>query len=95
MNIATTQPYKLAGFSGILSRSFWKNPLVRDGEAEVFELDAQAMSGDYFVTLASRLDSLNRNSSDYETKLVLENIVSDLIYLQDHYRITKNKQMES
>lgn len=95
MNIAATQPYTLSNLTGVLTRSFWKNPLACDGQIESFELDAQALSGDYFVMLASRLDSLNRNSSDYETKLALENIVSDLIYLQDHYRITKNKQTET
>lgn len=90
-----TRPYYLSGFTGIAAHKLWKNPLARDIEIEVIELDAQALSGDYFVTLASQLDALNRNSNDYETKLVLENIVSDLIYLQDHYRITKNKQTES
>lgn len=95
MDTTATQTYRLSGFTGILSRSFWKNPLARDTECEAFELDAQALSGDYFVMLASQLDTLNQDSSDYETKLALENIVSDLIYLQDHYRITKNKQTES
>lgn len=95
METTATKPYVMTGFTGFLTRSLWKNPLARDTEIELFELDAQALSGDYFVMLASRLDSLNRNSNDYETKLALENIVSDLIYLQDHYRITKNKQTES
>ena len=95
MNITATQPYTVNSLTGLLTHSFWRNPLARDAVVEAAELDAQALSGDYFVMLASRLDTLNRNSNDYETKLALENIVSDLIYLQDHYRITKNKQTES
>lgn len=92
---ALAQSYILPTFSGILRHSNHKSTVVRDGTEVYKELDAQAISGDYFVMLASQIDMLNRNSDDYETKLALENIVSDLIYLQDHYRITKNKQTEN
>ncbi|HEY5695433.1 MAG TPA: hypothetical protein VIQ80_01210 [Candidatus Saccharimonadales bacterium] len=89
---ALTTAYQLPILSGLLQHGNWRTHAVRDG-LEVYEdLDAQVRSGDYFVMLATVLDALGRNSQSFETKLELERVVSDLIYLQDHYRITKNEQ---
>lgn len=67
---------------------------VRDGaESDVlqYEIDAQAKSGDYFVSLATELDMLSAQITDKDVRIRLEDLVSDLIYLQDHYEITKKE----
>jgi hypothetical protein len=94
MNSAT---YQLSSFSGLVSHG-WKaaNFFVRDGEdREVtlkhrHALSAQVRSGDYFVTLATTLDSLSRDVEEHFVRARLEDIVSDLINLQDEYKIVKN-----
>lgn len=89
----STATYALSGFTGVLTH--WQQPkLVKDESVPDKELEAKVRSGDYFVTLASELDQLGQEASDYGTKVGLENAVSDLIYLQDHYKITKNEQAE-
>jgi hypothetical protein len=92
MNAATT--YTLSGFTGILAHGWRKPTLVKDEAIPNRELEAKVCSGDYFVTVATELDQLSREATDYSVKIELENIVSDLIYLQDHYLITKNEQAE-
>jgi hypothetical protein len=92
MNAATT--YALPGFTGLLTHGWRKPKLVKDEAVPSRELEAQVRSGDYFVALATELDQLSRDATDYEVKIKLENIVSDLIHLQDHYTITKNEQAE-
>lgn len=90
-SIATT--YQLSGFTGLLGHG-WRLPkLARDIEPD-YELDAQVRSGDYFVMIATALDLLGRKTTDYELKIKLEAIVSDLIYLQDNYSIIKNEHSE-
>lgn len=92
MNVATT--YTLSGFTGVLAHGWRRPSLVKDEAVPDRELEAKVRSGDYFVTIATELDQLSREASDYSTKIELENLVSDLIYLQDHYQITKNEQAE-
>jgi len=55
---------------------------------------AEVRSGDYFVTLATALDSLCGRLDEYEARVELEGIISDLIYLQDNYQITKVDKAE-
>jgi hypothetical protein len=58
-----------------------------------YDLEAQVRSGDYFITLATILDLLAKESREYTTRVTLEDIVSDLIQLQDNYTINaKEKQ---
>jgi hypothetical protein len=65
---------------------------LRDGDEEIeFTLESEVRSGDYFVTLATRLDELARSIPDYPTRARLEDVVSDLIYLQDRYSIAKKQ----
>jgi hypothetical protein len=86
--------YTLSGFTGILAHGWQRPALVKDEAIPNRELEAKVRSGDYFVTVATELDRLSREATDYSVKIELENIVSDLIYLQDHYQITKNEQAE-
>lgn len=94
MNSAT---YQLSTFSGLVSHG-WKGKslFVRDGEEPQVTLQhrhalsAQVRSGDYFITLATTLDSLSRDIEEHFVRARLEDIVSDLIKLQDEYKIVKN-----
>ena len=86
--------YQLPTFTGVLNHSWLETLFVRDEAREIqYELDAKVLSGDYFVTLATEIDSINGDIVQYATREKLEEIVSDLIYLQDHYKITK-KELE-
>ncbi len=50
--------------------------------------DAMAASGDYFVTLATRLDKIAQGlPQDSAEQIELEHIVQTLFYLQDHWRL--------
>ena len=90
-----TLSYHLQTFNGLTS-SWPRTTFLRDtGDREPYEsirldTDAQVQSGDYFVMLATKLDLLGRNIADYDIRADLETVVSDLIYLQDNYTITKN-----
>lgn len=86
--------YTLPSFTGILAHG-WRRPrLVKDEAVPRRDLEALVRSGDYFVTIATELDQIGRDTADYEVKIQLENLVSDLIHLQDNYVITKNEQAE-
>jgi len=94
-----TLEYRLKTFTGLISHGWPKAALVRDTSDErpvsaKIEVDAQIRSGDYFVTLATQLDSFVRDASDYQIRANIEDVVSDLIYLQDNYTITKNEKSE-
>lgn len=96
----STLGYQLPTFTGLIRHGRSKIPFVRDG-ADVqlqntkLETDALVRSGDYFVTLATVLDALGQEmKNNYRVRSSLEDLVSDLIYLQDNYTITKNKGSE-
>ena len=90
--------YQLTPLSGLMNHGTGQPGLVRDmdltgGEHLPFvnrELEAQVRSGDYFISLATTLDGLSQNIADYPTRAKIEDIVSDLIYLYDHYEIDRN-----
>lgn len=86
--------YKLSAFTGLMSHGAAETLLLRDWNfdhsiSSKDLVDVQVRSGDYFVTLATILDRLAGEIDTYATRAELENIVSDLIYLQDNYSITK------
>jgi hypothetical protein len=94
---SSTLNYRLPSFTGLISHSPLRTLFVRDTADEEqlsladLALEAQVRSGDYFITLATTLDQLGKETTDYRVRLGIEDAVSDLIYLQDHYRITKEK----
>lgn len=94
MNSASL-PYKFNRFDGLRHHGRRLHMLVRDrSEEEIVkkadrDIDLRVRSGDYFVTLATELDELNRNVEDYATRSKLEDIISELIHLQDRYAIEK------
>lgn len=90
-----TQTYQMTPFNNFINHGFAHPRFVRDldkiEEHETInrELEAQVRSGDYFISLATTLDSLSRHIDDYPTRAKIEDVVSDLIYLYDHYEIDK------
>lgn len=55
------------------------------------ELRAIVASGEYFSTLASVLDQILDASSDVCQHPELYKIISELLYMQQHYKISKSK----
>ncbi len=95
MTSAASFYHQTTTFTGLLSHGWARPVFVRDGDDEQQrfkqEIDVQVRSGDYFVTLATALDSVGRNATGYHVRAHIEDIVSDLIYLQDNYKIVKNE----
>jgi hypothetical protein len=88
--------YQLPVFTGLMRHDESRTLLLRDEEVQGrlvsrTEIDAQVRSGDYFVMLATILDGLINDIDEFTTRIELENIVSDLIYLQDNYGISKKE----
>lgn len=88
--------YPLPTATGLVNEGWSETTLLRDRDDTAQQetshtIDAQVKSGDYFVTLATKLDVLSKNQADYLIRVALEDIISDLIYLQDNYTISKNK----
>lgn len=87
------QIYALTETTGsVLSHYAQRLGFVRDIEHdEWLQLKADVSSGDYFATLATRLDELSMliEMSDPVTAAQLESCVKDLLYLQSNYNIHK------
>ncbi len=85
--------YQLSSFTGLARVGLTRVKLFRDGPSDatetLSETDALVQSGDYFVVLATKLDTIGLSSFEWETRTKLEDVVSDLLYLQDNYHITK------
>jgi hypothetical protein len=58
-----------------------------EGEIREFNVaDAMAASGDYFITLATRLDKIAQGlPQDSAEQIELEHLVKMLFYFQEHY----------
>lgn len=92
--------YQLTPLDGLMNHGMGRPRFVRDMDATGDdharfvnrELEAQVRSGDYFIALATTLDGLSQNIADYPTRAKIEDIVSDLIYLYDHYEIDRNRK---
>ncbi len=70
--------------------------LLLDGvdERELNQIDAMAASGDYFITLATRLDLLAQSMPrDSAEQIEIENLVLTLFYLQKHYSIVAKHKL--
>lgn len=51
-------------------------------------IDAMAASGDYFITLATRLDKLAQGMpQDSAEQIEIEHLVQTLFYMQEHYEL--------
>ncbi len=88
----STQPYKLHTTQRIINHTNFAVIFFRDkDDGELYKVDAEVSSGDYFVTLATKLDRLSGELKEYHLRAEIEEIVSGLIYLQDTYGIIKKK----
>lgn len=78
--------------SMVMNHSNFAVIFFRDGDnGGLYKIDAEVSSGDYFVTLATRLDQISNELHEYHLRTEIEEIVSGLIYLQDTYGIIKKK----
>lgn len=94
-----THAYQMTSLNGMINHGFTNARFVRDQDDAYDrheyvnrELEAQVRSGDYFISLATTLDGLSKHIDDYPTRAKIEDIVSDLIYLYDHYEIDKDSR---
>lgn len=90
--------YQLTPWSGLLSHGRALDWLVLDGDddesSDTLErraAQARVRSGDYFITLATELEEVAQNvnlARDSQTE-ILESLVRELLYLDEHYRISR------
>lgn len=84
--------YQLQTNDTIWSHNILRHWFVRDFGSEYHdELKAQVASGDYFITLATKLDDLSQQLAEVHPAghIILEEIIADLSYLQNNYRIKR------
>ena len=94
---ATLLNYQMPTFTGLTKHEDSEALLLGDwnfghNARSRHAVDVQVRSGDYFVTLATVLDGLANQEGKYAVRAELEDIVSDLIYLQDEYVIIRKDQ---
>jgi hypothetical protein len=84
--------YTLTDMSTVVSHFFPSKVLAfHDGLSfKNLRIDAEARSGDYFTTLATRLETVSEDIAAKEPSAaqILDIIASDLEYMQSHYAIT-------
>lgn len=85
----TNHTYTLVRTDEILSHLLTEVPnVIRDGfSLKNPRIDAEARSGDYFTTLATRLEVISQDIAKAfpSAAQVLDIITSDLEYMQSHY----------
>ena len=64
---------------------------IDDASLPANEVDALVASGDCFVTLATELDALSHEENRDIVTEKLEKTVRSLLYLQRHYKITRQQ----
>ncbi len=82
--------YQLQAHDTTLTHSVFKQWFVRDFDDNDYdELRAQVASGDYFITLATKLDDLSQELADIhpDGHIALEKTIADLEKLQKNYYI--------
>lgn len=84
--------YQLRTNDTLWSHNIFRQWFVRDfGTDHIDDLKAQVASGDYFITLATKLDDLSQQLAGIHPAghIILEKIIADLSYLQNNYRIKR------
>ncbi len=76
--------------------SHWKTRPFNVGDyiqVDSDKLNMQVKSGDYFITLATRLELISQRLADEhdDTAINLEGAVNELLYLQNFYSIVKKQ----
>lgn len=88
-----SKTYKLSLLNRLLSHQKGRHLTIGDyGKIDVDQLVVHVRSGDYFVTLATAIDLIRQelNSRDASVIVALEEIIDELLYLQQNYKITQN-----
>ncbi len=87
-----SSPYTLT-VPHFLTSSGGRNALLRDyALPEKPEIDAKVRSGDYFIHLATSLDTIAAElteTSPAATSMALAEVAAELEYVQTHYQITR------
>lgn len=84
--------YQLQTNDTLWSHTIFKNWFVKDFDNDrIDNLKAEVASGDYFITLATKLDDLSQQLAEIHPAghIILEKIIEDLSYLQNNYRIKR------
>jgi hypothetical protein len=71
--------------------------VVCDYDTPNADLDARVRSGDYFITLATTLETLAGNLPEVSTSvasLALDRLAKELEYVQRHYAIIKKNRSD-
>lgn len=85
-----TLAYRTTNFQGLLNHGWQRPTFVRDArEDRRMQLEAQVRSGDYFITLATNLERINQKLADSPESASLQNMITDLLYLQMKYKVSK------
>jgi hypothetical protein len=92
-------PYQLTNLlHGLRIHKPWGDAYVADGDetgslfrAENLELESHIRSGDYFSLVATRLDDIasRLNQCDSLQQDEINKLVSDLLYVNNHYHLTR------
>lgn len=91
----TTTAYSLPLTNGLTLHGRPKPLLMHDGDTgsapDNLELEARVRSGYYFISLSTTLETIVANLSKHDqgAGLLIDKLITDLDYLQQHYTITK------
>jgi len=91
--------YSLDSAAGMASSdgNAWDLPALLNDMADQREFnqaDALAASGDYFVTLATKLDMISQSlPRDSAEQIEIENLIQTLFYLQKHYKLVAKHKL--
>lgn len=68
---------------------------LRDGSFDIKPADVSVASGDYFAELATKLDTIAQEiaKTDDANSHILHELVTELLYLQTAYKITRKSAM--
>jgi hypothetical protein len=84
------------GHSQVSELPLWFGDYEETDDMEIREfnvIDAMAASGDYFVTLATRLDKVAQGlMQDSSEQIELEHLIKTMFYMQDHYRLVHKRK---
>ena len=92
--------YQMTSLLGVISHYKMPVSVVRDAADKMWweqerklQVSMQVRSGDYFATLATKLDEISQamQKTDEATAYDLELLVADLLYLQRNYDIRKKE----
>ncbi len=64
--------------------------LLKDSDSQDYTIEAKVKSGEYFVTLATRLDEISGGINP-DKAIQLQMLVNELLYIQKRYKISEEE----